>query len=537
MTNSLRPPRSLAGAQAGTAHNRVNSSYIDLFDAVSVFSPELEKSSRHKTVASGKRDYGEDVADRNIMDFGSGDINLNSPQVSAGLLSIPSDLQLPITFDMKLNTKLTILKYSYLKNFYAREHKTQHASSSRTRNRNDDKPFHTKRNDDNSDSRLSMTATNASRSHDHASQLANSSPAPTRPLISSAAPRTSSLTSATSAPITKPKPPFTQSQRTSSLTSTTSRDFHYPTNSDRARSRSLARHVAVNPGIASSSEPATSRTPPLPASAPVTNTVPQEVIAPLQSRRASVASTKSYIPSRGQGDTYIPSGSTSHDRQPSTTSVRSRKRSTPTASIEPSRGLVDSPTVPNFPAYNKIPSSNLNKVVSYKPTPPLPPIDIRHLQSRGNSPLPTPPMSPSAQTTSYNGNIPNRRSSLETKLQGHTRSRGSSASYSIFPPQAGSSSFLQKRSSQTSNASSLADSGDGIAESKTGTANQYSNEKRNGLILDKSPGAPGAHSLEGIVDLTNSIDTDRTVTQAPGMSMFQSSDFVISGIIDSFAQR
>ncbi|KAL2070160.1 hypothetical protein VTL71DRAFT_13186 [Oculimacula yallundae] len=57
-------------------------SYVDLLEAHSSIRPE---TSKHRAKASGVRDYGEDVADRNINRFGSSNtaqLDLNSPQFS-----------------------------------------------------------------------------------------------------------------------------------------------------------------------------------------------------------------------------------------------------------------------------------------------------------------------------------------------------------------------------------------------------------------------------------------------------------------------
>lgn len=42
--------------------------------------------------------------------------------------------------------------------------------------------------------------------------------------------------------------------------------------------------------------------------------------------------------------------------------------------------------------------------------------------------------------------------------------------------------------------------------------------------------------IDGVLDLTNTVDTDRTITQAPGTHTFQDSDSVMTGIINSFCQ-
>ncbi|KAL5330433.1 hypothetical protein ACEPPN_003961 [Leptodophora sp. 'Broadleaf-Isolate-01'] len=64
--------------------NASHKSYVDLLEAHSSIRPE---SSKHRAKASGVRNYGEDVADRNIDRFGAGSSNtsqldLNSPQFS-----------------------------------------------------------------------------------------------------------------------------------------------------------------------------------------------------------------------------------------------------------------------------------------------------------------------------------------------------------------------------------------------------------------------------------------------------------------------
>lgn len=81
-TPTMRPSHSeMYDKEAVPQRGRRGSSYIDLFDAVTTVSISSSRRGSNKTVASGRRDYGEDVADRNIADFGSGDINLHSPQV------------------------------------------------------------------------------------------------------------------------------------------------------------------------------------------------------------------------------------------------------------------------------------------------------------------------------------------------------------------------------------------------------------------------------------------------------------------------
>jgi len=62
--------------------NSSHRSYVDLLEAHSSIRPE---TSKHRTKASGVRNYGEDVADRNIDRFGAGShtqLDLNSPQFS-----------------------------------------------------------------------------------------------------------------------------------------------------------------------------------------------------------------------------------------------------------------------------------------------------------------------------------------------------------------------------------------------------------------------------------------------------------------------
>lgn len=69
-----------------TQHQRHDStmshkSYVDLLDAHSNIRPSRE-DSRHRAKASGVRNYGEDVADRNIAEHGSKTFDVNSPEFS-----------------------------------------------------------------------------------------------------------------------------------------------------------------------------------------------------------------------------------------------------------------------------------------------------------------------------------------------------------------------------------------------------------------------------------------------------------------------
>lgn len=69
-----------------TQHQRNSStmshkSYVDLLDAHSNIRPSRE-ASRHRAKASGVRNYGEDVADRNIAEHGSKPFDLNSDEFS-----------------------------------------------------------------------------------------------------------------------------------------------------------------------------------------------------------------------------------------------------------------------------------------------------------------------------------------------------------------------------------------------------------------------------------------------------------------------
>jgi len=62
--------------------NMSHKSYVDILDAHSNIRPSQDVS-KHRAKASGMRNYGEDVADRNIADFGGGSkLDLNSPQFS-----------------------------------------------------------------------------------------------------------------------------------------------------------------------------------------------------------------------------------------------------------------------------------------------------------------------------------------------------------------------------------------------------------------------------------------------------------------------
>jgi hypothetical protein len=56
-------------------------SYVDLLEAYSNIQTSQDVS-KHRAKASGVRDYGEDVADRNIADFGDHRLDLNSPEFS-----------------------------------------------------------------------------------------------------------------------------------------------------------------------------------------------------------------------------------------------------------------------------------------------------------------------------------------------------------------------------------------------------------------------------------------------------------------------
>lgn len=58
--------------------------FVDLLDAQSTFAPSRDVS-RHRTIALGNRNYGEDVADRNIRHYGTGAksvLDINSPDLS-----------------------------------------------------------------------------------------------------------------------------------------------------------------------------------------------------------------------------------------------------------------------------------------------------------------------------------------------------------------------------------------------------------------------------------------------------------------------
>lgn len=69
------PSASTQNGSSKPPQNRNPTAYVDLIDAASSIKPDYNKS-RHK--ATGKRDYGEDVADRNIADFGGS--ALTSPE-------------------------------------------------------------------------------------------------------------------------------------------------------------------------------------------------------------------------------------------------------------------------------------------------------------------------------------------------------------------------------------------------------------------------------------------------------------------------
>lgn len=321
--------------------------------------------------------------------------------------------------------------------------------------------------------------------------------------------------------------------RTSSLTSTTSRDFHYPTKSVRSRLRSQAKSPPPAPSKAVNKAASLFRPTPPPKDA-VAEAPRQEAIAPLTSRRASVASVKSYIPSSGRSEAYEEVNQ--HIREPSTISTLPRRKSGQDISVSPTRSLVDSPTISHFPVNHTRTASSVSSrsVATYAPTPPLPSIDLKRFQTRGIPPLLTPPMSPSAQPAPQASEVPSRLAS--NQAHGHSRSRGNSVTYSIFPPAPSALPLQRKRSSHASQGSNAAPF---YSDTKEDAGLEVSNgavrhETRKGMTIENSS---KPISLDGIVDLTNTTDTDQSFAQAPGTPLFQSSDYVISSIIDSFYQR
>jgi hypothetical protein len=86
ISNRDEPPAPFIPPYAASLHQRnfsqaSHSSHVDVLEAYSTMRPK--EVSKHKVKASGLRIYGEDVADRNIADFGDRELaklDLNSPE-------------------------------------------------------------------------------------------------------------------------------------------------------------------------------------------------------------------------------------------------------------------------------------------------------------------------------------------------------------------------------------------------------------------------------------------------------------------------
>lgn len=241
----------------------------------------------------------------------------------------------------------------------------------------------------------------------------------------------------------------------------------------------------------------------------------EDSVAPLYSRRASLASTKSYIPTRGRNE----AGDTDHLRLRESSLSKSRKQLLNNIAVSPTRGLVDSPTVPVFSfrhIRNTVPGSS-QSVATYTPPPPLPHNNLKQHQTRESSPL-TPSMSLATQTITQTA-IPPRTSSLP---QGSDRGR-------ISIPRC-------LKIEQLDALSQLIFTACTDSENYTGPQILYGggggDKRERKMIHESNEPIP----IDGVLDLTNTVDTDRTITQAPGTHTFQDSDSVMTGIINSFCQ-
>jgi hypothetical protein len=76
--SSLQLEYSFGGSDSASQQSKSVTGYVDLLDAAATINPS--RSLKQRARASGVRDYGEDVADRNIAEFGA--VDLNSPQFS-----------------------------------------------------------------------------------------------------------------------------------------------------------------------------------------------------------------------------------------------------------------------------------------------------------------------------------------------------------------------------------------------------------------------------------------------------------------------
>jgi hypothetical protein len=432
-SNRSRPPDSFA-PHAKHLHNRNAShiasatsashkSYVDLLDAHSTIDRSRE-ASRHRTKASGIRDYGEDVADRNIADFGEkGDkgLDLNSPE------------------------------FSYLKQVYRPKKRGATKSSTEPHSRVDSALGHVQGSDGSSDD--------------------------TPPQTQSSSQRTTSIRS-----FTAPRPGFAYPPRRDSrsprTTTSTSLYDDDPSNSSQERRGRAMSPLASNPTTIHEGQPQDRRQRPVVSSIAVsTPTIPKRG----EGRPGSLASVKAFVepsPAPAVKITSPPRSRPSSSQSEMVFGLRSKSNQ---------RSVSGQGNVPPLPNTNGT-TVNGNAIAAA-------------LAANDNSinakPLALNEVSPPVNGRTYKPTSVTNSSNNETRMPTTNATRSRSTSYSAFPssgPRTRSNSDIDKPLP-------------GMVP--TGSAHG----KRRDMIVS---GASEPPSLDGVVDLKDSVDTEVTTKTQPG---------------------
>jgi hypothetical protein len=448
--------------RAESRASRSGSSYVDLFEAASTINP-AENTPGRRVVASGARIFGEDVADRNIADFGGVDFDSSEYAYLKEIYGLKSSVR-------SSRVPSTVGGTVGLGSINGRSHKRD-GRVILDGDGSDDGAMSppTAQQSSQPKSRLSsmlkLPQSHASpqvqirRSRSKLNQMENHmglTPHPSCPTQ----PDDSIIHARPLSP-----PNFPPSSRNSSVSSARGHDdvkyFHHRNCIDR-RDRSLHSHPPVD--LVSKVAPALYLSP---------SDEPGIESLPLQN--GSVTSTKPRIASQVEDGTSD-SGEPTRGR-----SIKSLLF-VPKITISPTRG-VDSPTIGRFPVAVRQSSKHKEKeAVLYEPMP-LPPKTNNTTITQPVS-LPTPPISPT-DTEETHVVIPPQDASLERPIPSATRSRDNLANYSVFP------SPSRNRASHAS-------------------STQPEHKEQNGSSNKSSRAV-----IEG-VKITPSVDTKDTIKKMPG---------------------
>ncbi|KAI9745620.1 MAG: hypothetical protein M1818_001154 [Claussenomyces sp. TS43310] len=522
----------VAGFHMRETRSRRYSSHIDLFDAVAKMDVQRRNPSRHRVLALGGREFGEDVADRNLVNFGTVDCG-SSPDRSD------------------------------VRNSRGRARVVNRRGSEGRGKVGDGDGEGVGDGDGDGDGDGVRAVNGCTPSLVVADDGARDDIISPRPPPPSSSPSSPSPLPSSSSSKAQSRPPQRQrdrlrqasssastiarvrSQRTCPNSNLISPSPHSATSSFYIPDRTHAGHhhlphsIAPSPNTLELSRSSTARTlddgpsyqftsdeprsrklktpPPVEAPAPGTlksaNKHSDIIASALEARRASVHSNKSANIRRGQSNSDLVGARVTRSKSlvnyTRSTHTIPAFYDTPTASVQTRVHHASSSFSPIH-----LQSAVKTRLHEYNSTQAVPINTAERSETLPSSNLPTPPMSP------INGSDPaaSGRRSVDKALPAVPSSRptGNSATYTSSPraPNSPVNQNIKRQSASSKVSSDNTTSGSANSDSPRSSAPRGNAFRRSDLVVE---GASERPSLDGVVDLSNTVDTEVITRHAPAV--------------------